>query len=165
MSTENPIQLSPQAIFTLEALLSSYSGHAHLLTSAIRRKLACAEIRFPDDLDADVVTLGSRVLFTIDDSLPHDRRLVREDQYVPGQGHQTIASLRGIAMLGLRSGMRAEIDCGNRIETIDILDVPFQPESMGNQSRQHLRLVSDRAVSPAPSIWRRSGDDPGPSAA
>jgi len=77
----------------------------------------------------NVVRIGSRLVFTIDDGWPQERRLVHQRHYVPGQNCQTIASFRGIAMLGLAEGGQAEIRYPGRTETIEIHKVLSRPES------------------------------------
>lgn len=163
-------RLTPRDFAILENMLADHLGDDELLVAAIRTKLADARIVFAEDLPGDVVTIGSRVAFTVDNGWPQERRLVTLAHYVPGQDHQSLASLRGIALLGRTAGDKIEIDFGGRFVTLEIHAVLYQPEAESKARRKpaDLRLVASRDDSrqPAPQRpARQPGDDPGPSAA
>ena len=97
-------RLTPRDFAILETMLADHLGDDELLIAAIRKKMQFARIVFADDLPGEIVTIGSRVAFTVDDGWPQERRLVTLEHYVPGQDHQSVASLRGIGLLGQAAG-------------------------------------------------------------
>lgn len=167
MSANNCPRLTPRDFAILETMLAGHEG-SELLTAAMRKKLDVAQIVFADDLPSDVVSIGSRVAFTIDDGWPLVRRLVAAEQYVPGQDHQTLESLRGVALLGHVPGDRLEVNCGARTEVLEVQKVLYQPEAENRprKSTDRVRLVSSSDKPKPQSPFVTSGDDdPGPSAA
>ena len=171
MSTTNLPRLTPRDFTILETMLADHLGGDEMLISAIRKKLKFAQIVFADDLPADVVTLGSPAAFTVARQWPQERRLVPIEQYVPGQDHQTLASLRGVGLLGQSEGDSVELGYGTRVECLEIHKVLYQPEAeikAGNKP-MGVHLASSRSES-RPSLVVRPRhlpeDDPdGPSAA
>ncbi|GGA42992.1 GreA/GreB family elongation factor [Pelagibacterium lentulum] len=162
--------VTPRDFSILETMLADHLGGDELLIAAIRKKLDDAQIVFADDLPAEVVTIGSRVAFTVDDQWSQERRLVPIEHYVPGQDHQSVASLRGIGLLGQAAGDKIEIDFGGRVVALEIHKVLYQPEaeSKARKTTGNLHLVASHSGSPQPAFRRsvpKPGDDPGPSAA
>ena len=152
--------LTPRDFAMLEIVLLGHANGTDRLVAAIRRKQERCRIYYNDNLPEDVVTIGSRVRFTINGRPQQERRLVEPQHYVPGQDCQSVASLRGIAMLGQRAGSRVAVDLGIRVETLDILDVLYQPQAAAKTPRRPER--------PAPSPWTSEPEfdpDPGPAAA
>lgn len=171
MSTDYLPKITPRDLGILETMADRGIGGSEMLTGAIRRKLQLAQIVFADDLPANVVTLGTRVAFRIDEQPAQEGTLVTVEQYVPGQDHVSIASLRGVAMLGLAEGNCLEVELEEGTETLAIIQVLSQPEAerKNRGGGQGLRLVSSREGSAETAPLRRpiypSDDDPGPSAA
>lgn len=170
MSLASVPRLTPRDFAILETMLADHLGGDELLIAAIRKKLEFAKIVFAEDLPGEVVTIGSRVAFAIDDAWPQERRLVTLDQYVPGQDHQSLASLRGIGLLGQAAGDKVEIDFGGRVVALHIHTVLYQPEAETRARKRPagLHLVASRGDGnqPAPrSSALPPDDDPGPSAA
>ncbi|WP_338608780.1 hypothetical protein V6617_02155 [Pelagibacterium nitratireducens] len=163
-------KLTPRDFAILETMLADHLGDDELLIDAIRKKMQFAKIVFADDLPAEIVTIGSRVAFTVDDGWPQERRLVTLEHYVPGQDHQSVASLRGIGLLGQAAGDKIAIDFSGRVVALEIHAVLYQPEAESRARRKpaDLHLVESRGDSQQP-VSRHSGlqpgDDPGPSAA
>ncbi len=163
-------RLTPRDFAILETMLADHLGDDELLIAAIRKKMQFAKIVFADDLPGEIVTIGSRVAFTVDEEWPQERRLVTLEHYVPGQDHQSVASLRGIGLLGQAAGDKIEIDFGGRVVALEIHTVLYQPEAESKARRKpsDLHLVASRGDSRQPvshRSGRRPGDDPGPSAA
>lgn len=161
--------LTPRDFAILETLLAEHVEINDRLATAIRRKQEQCKVHYDGNLPKDVVTLGSRLSFKIDDHPQVERRLVEPQHYVPGQGCQSIATMRGIAMLGLSVGARVGVDLGSRVETLEILDLLYQP-----QSEAAARQVSSPQALPAwwpepviskPTTKPVFDDDPGPAAA
>ncbi len=163
-------RLTPRDFAILETMLADHLGGDELLIAAIRKKLERAKIVFADDLPGDVATIGSRLAFTVDEQWPQERRLVTLEHYVPGQDHQSVASLRGIGLLGQAAGDRIEIDFGGRAVALEIHHVLHQPEaeSKARKKPADLHLVASRGDRQQPLAGRserQTRDDPGPSAA
>ncbi|WP_417580705.1 hypothetical protein [Pelagibacterium sp.] len=164
-------RLTPRDFAILETILADHLGGGDQLIAAVRKKLRLAQLVFADDLAKDVATIGSRIVFSIDDGVPQERTLVSVEHYVPGQGHQTLASLRGVALLGLSAGERIAIDCGGRLEQLELHRVLYQPESeiKARKKQSPIHLVSSRddkqSVGPHRLKMPHPDDDPGPSAA
>jgi regulator of nucleoside diphosphate kinase len=166
-------KLTPRDFSILETALATQSMRGDLLVAALRKKLNSAEIVFADDIPEDVVTIGSHVVFSVNDGWPCECLLVMPDQLVRGATCLTVASLRGLGMLGLSVGAWTEINCGSGRERLDVLQVLAQPEaaSRARRAARQMRLVYSRddqqpsAARRAPGPERPLGDDPGPSAA
>lgn len=171
MSADYLPKITPRDLNILEDMLDHSHRDDHRLANAIRRKLRLAQIIFADDLPASIVTLGSRIAFQVDERPIEERTLVTAEQYVPGQAHQSIASLRGIAMLGLAEGNYVEVELEDRTETLAVIQVLYQPEAerRGRKAPTGLRLVSsgEGAMRTTRSVRDSNplDDDPGPSAA
>lgn len=170
MSTDYLPKITPRDLSVLEAMLDRDLLGDEALTGAVRRKLQLAQIVFADDLEPNIVTLGSRVAFQADDEPVEERTLVTIEHYAEGEAHQTIASQRGIAMLGLAEGNCIEVECEDgSTEALAIIQVLYQPEAdrKARGARPGLRLVSSReeAGKPVPAPNHPYDDDPGPSAA
>jgi regulator of nucleoside diphosphate kinase len=170
MSTTSLPRLTPRDFTILETMLADHLGGDEMLISAIRKKLKFAQIVFAEDLPADVVTVGSRVAFTVDSQWPQERRLTPIVQYVAGQDHQTLASLRGVELLGQSEGDSTELDYGTRVECLEIHKVLYQPEAEIKKRKRPVgvHLVSSRSDSrPSGAVRPRPlpENDPGPSAA
>ena len=171
MSTDYLPKITPRDLGFLEAMLDGGLDGGEKLIGAIRSKLQRAQIVFADDMPANVVTLGTRLAFQVDDRPIDERTLVTVEQYAPGQGHQSIASARGIAMLGLAEGNFIEFEREDRTELLSIIQVLYQPEADRKRRKAPagLRVVSSREDLARPAAAKRSShpqnDDPGPSAA
>ena len=170
MSFASVPRLTPRDFAILEMMLADHIGGDELLVAAIRKKLCDAQIVFAENLPGEVVTIGSRIAFTVDKEWPQERRLVALEHYVPGQDHQSVASLRGIGLLGQAAGDTLEIDFGGRVVALEIHTVLYQPEAETKARKKpaDLYLVAsggDSTKSVSPRSGPPWGDDPGPSAA
>lgn len=169
MDTSRLPILTPRDFAMLETILAGHVEGNDRLASAIRRKQERSRVYYDDDLPEDVVTLGSLIRYTINDRPSRECRLVEPQHYVPGQGCQSLASLRGVAMLGLRVGDRVGVDLGTRVETLDVVEVLYQPQTAAKASRKTRSLEMHwrrpEPVIPKPTSKPRFEPDPGPSAA
>ena len=160
--------LTPRDFAILETLLAEHVGNNDRLAAAIRRKQEVCLVHYDDKLPTDVVTLGSRLIFRIDDHPQAERRLVEPSHHVPGQGCQSVATMRGIAMLGLRVGAKVGVDLGSRVETLEILDLAYQPQAEAAarhaSSPQMLPAWWPEPVISKPTTKPVFDDDPGPTA-
>lgn len=149
----------------------------------IRHKLATAVVVPQGEVDPDVVTINSRVRFSIDGGPSQERTIVvhHREEVV---GMTLLAwTVRGLAMIGMRAGEQARVRrLDGSLEVVTVEAVPYQPEA------RLLALAAGRAAAaaapPAPAgagatllaagrpraglasdaPWD-DGDDPGPAAA
>ncbi len=94
-------QLTTSDYAALQRLLRKSSDAAFL--RLLRLKLATAALVTSGDLAPDVATIGSRVDFTIDDLLI-DSRFIRPETTAPSLLSLPITAIRGLALLGLKTG-------------------------------------------------------------
>lgn len=176
-------QLTTKDFAIVKTMLDRLAWLGGPLVDLLRRKLASAQVVFSNEADADVVTLITRVVFSVDGGAPHTRVVTHGP--MEGMVGLTIPITvpRGLALLGLRKGQSISVDCGRGLtETIRVDDILYQPrisrpEAELPQSdvpvpaRRFPVLVfsSDaRRTLGAPKKIRQTsggGDDPGPSAA
>jgi regulator of nucleoside diphosphate kinase len=164
----------------LEALLASSSEVFSGAAMQIRRKLRNATLVFPADIDADVVTLDSRVRYRVEGSAAEERVIVvRSDAGTDGPT-LALSCPRGIAMIGASAGQTVEVPREDGTsELLHIEAVLFQPEAdaLAATGRATASVVDFarastlRQLNPRPSravtmpFGSGDDDDPGPSAA
>ncbi|CAN7273960.1 transcription elongation factor GreAB [Rhizobium sp. LjRoot30] len=177
MQRETFFQLTTKDVDILTALLDrSPEDHAYL--RLLRNKLNFSTICFRDDVPSDVVTLNSRLCYSIN-GRPHGPHILvqSEGDDLPAFAI-SIHTMRGLALLGLAVGEVTTIAYANgRHETLAVEELMHQPEVA-------LRLGKHRSLDPAAElgqsgvVWFRpknqrafvpdndsDGDDPGPQAA
>ena len=181
-------QLTTKDFAIVKTMLDRLAWSGGPLVDLLRRKLASAQVVFSNEADADVVTLNSRVVFSVDGGSPHTRVVTQGP--VEGMVGLTIPITvpRGLALLGLRKGQSISVDCGRGVtETIRVDDILYQPgasrpeaempeseapESEADEPVRRFPVLVFSADAPrplgAPKKIRQTsgdGDDPGPSAA
>jgi len=176
-------QLTTKDFAIVKTMLDRLAWSGGPLVALLRRKLASAQVVFSNEADADVVTLNSRVTFSVDGGAPHTRIVAHGP--MDGMVGQIIPITvpRGLALLGLRKGHSISVDCGRgATETIRVDEIHYQPEAARP-------AITAPEVDPETSIRRfpvlvfsadapqtlgaqkkirhssSNGDDPGPSAA
>lgn len=176
-------QLTPKDHAILETMLERHAATGDAIAPMLRRKLAAARVVFSDEIDPDVVTLNSRVAFSVDGGMA-DTRIVVQGMLRGFVGLTIPISVpRGLALLGLSAGEEAVVDCADgATERLLVEEVLFQPEAARHGRRQRpmvpivpprrfpVLVYSNGACEPlgdGPKIRHTSanGDDPGPSAA
>jgi regulator of nucleoside diphosphate kinase len=170
MSEHLPIVLTSEDFALLQSFTEQPAEPFPGAMDVVRRKLANATVVFPADIGADVVTLNSRVRFSVNNGWVDERALVggpSEESYcltLP------LTTPRGLALIGARVGQTVTALRGDGwVERIHIDALPYQPEAHRSQPRlrvvsQHIRAdiaTPGRTVRPA----FFGDDDPGPSAA
>lgn len=121
----------------LEALLDSLPAAQSGVRTTLLDELARAELVEPSDMPPDVVTMNSRVRFTIDGAgTPLSLTLAYPKDMDAGGDRLSILSPVGNALIGLSAG-----DCmewarpdGARFE-VRVLEVQYQPERAGELHR------------------------------
>lgn len=186
MSKLDRCVLTTKDFSILETMKQRCLGRGDPLAEIIRRKLSGAVVMFLDDIPADVVTLNSRVTYSVDGGAP-DTRIVALGEMRGSVGTLlAITNPRGLALLGLAEGESFTF-CGSTGlgQTVTVEAVVYQPEAAKRNAGRMmgggvprdagdfpgLRLVhsADDVSGPAPAASRRprgsGNDDPGPSAA
>lgn len=156
----------PEAVLTsrdfaiLENMLETVPAREDTLSLAIRGKLSAARIVLSEDLPPDVVSVGTRLRFSVDHRPYSERTLVTPDRYLPDGMTQSLATARGIAMLGLAEGTSVEVPYLDRVETLTVVAILFQPEAT-----RRARAAKVIPFSRKPTGFAPDGDGGGPSAA
>ncbi|MFD1984173.1 nucleoside-diphosphate kinase [Mesorhizobium newzealandense] len=165
----------------LEIMLERRRAFADPMVDMLEHKLSNADLVPIDLVEPDVVTLNSRVVFCIGAGPAETRTLVRNEVSGPVGSSLSIATRRGLCMLGMAQGQAAMIEqADGRRESILIKAVLYQPEaarravkdkSQAEVRRPHgLTLVYSAAADRRPlgeeaGMRQTEDDDPGPSAA
>lgn len=176
-------QLTTKDFAILQTMLDRLAWSGGPLVALLRRKLATAQVVFSNAVDADIVTLNSRVVYSVDGGAAHTR-IVAQGPVGDMVGLTIpITVPRGLALLGLRKGEQIVVDCGKETtETIRVDDILYQPEAErpGITATEPSQPPAERrfpvlvfsADRPEPLGVRAkirhisgNGDDPGPSAA
>lgn len=176
-------QLTTKDFAIVKTMLDRLAWSGGPLVALLRQKLASAHVVFSNEADADVVTLNSRVTYSVDGGAPHTRIVAHGPmdgmvgQIIP------ITVARGLALLGLRKGQSISVDCGRgTTETIRVDEIHYQPEAAQpgiaspegrpDPSARRFPVLVFSADEPqalgVPGKIRHistNGDDPGPSAA
>lgn len=176
-------QLTTKDFAIVKTMLDRLAWSGGPLVALLRRKLASAHVVFSNEADADVVTLNSRVTFSVDGGKPHTRIVAHGP--MDGMVGQIIPITvpRGLALLGLRKGQTIVVDCGRgESETIRVDEIHYQPEAARpgittpeadpEATGRRFPVLVFSADEPRPlgvpkkiRHISRNGDDPGPSAA
>jgi regulator of nucleoside diphosphate kinase len=124
----------------------------------VRKKITSATISAHGAVEANVETIGSRVDFLIDGQLCESLILVADEGKQPSRLTLPVTTLRGLALLGLRSGDEIVIDLADGREERLRLQKVYQgrPE----QNRGSVVMLAR-----PPAWFRPDDDDPGPRAA
>ncbi|MCB1468477.1 MAG: nucleoside-diphosphate kinase [Rhizobiaceae bacterium] len=163
----------------LEVMLDRCANPASEMASLLRKKIRSAQIVFRDDVPPNVVTLSSRVTFSINGKPSDTRVIAHERMHHPVGLFLPLTTPRAVAMLGMLEGQAFRFPVeGGLSETIVVERILYQPEAarrerdaMPEVSRARPRPVltvieGARNRSPEAVGVRPNGfDDPGPSAA
>jgi regulator of nucleoside diphosphate kinase len=122
--------LTTKDLTILEIMLERCLGRDDPLAPVLRRKMASATIVFRDDVPADVVTLNSRAMFSVD-GLDSDTRVISHESSGSAVGlFLPVTSARGLTLIGMSEGQEARL-CRHdgTEETILLEKVLYQPEA------------------------------------
>lgn len=113
-----------------QAVLAGLACRHAPLAAAMGEKLDRAALFADDAIDPLVVTLNSRLDFSIDDGAP-ERRILVGSAFRNGLVGLTLplATPRGLALLGLRQGQAAAFEEGGRRRSVRVLRLLYQPEA------------------------------------
>ncbi len=178
MATEPRFHLTTRDHAILQTLFDAHRGPHGPYLLLLEQKLRGSALAFSDDIPADVVTLGSRVAYTID-GMPAGPHALVEGDAPGGPGDAvSVRTLRGLALLGLSEGSAVVVDLGSGVsEALRVVQVLSQPEAAargkaaeadagaagkGGGAVVSFRPRATRPVFPDPGP---DDDDPGPRAA
>ena len=114
----------------LEVMLDRCANPASEMAALLRRKIRSAQVVFRDDVPPNVVTLSSRVNFSINGK-PYDTRVIsHEHMHYPVGLFLPLTTPRAVAMLGMLEGQvfRYPVE-GGVGETILVERILYQPEA------------------------------------
>ena len=173
--------LTTKDFAVLEVMLARRQAFADPIARMLEHKLSSADVVPLDSVEPDIVTLNSRMVFSVDAGQTETRTLVQNEVRGPVGSSLSVATRRGLCMLGMAQGETALIEhADGRRESILIKAVLYQPEAAQRTVRQKDRADGRRPhgltlVYSAADDWRPLGetagmrqtedDDPGPSAA
>jgi regulator of nucleoside diphosphate kinase len=179
MSNETCI-LTAKDFSILEAMRDRCLGRDDPLAWLLRKKLELARVVTGEDIPANIATLSSRVTFSIDGRDPDTRILSTGGVSAPVGLSLSIATPRGLALLGLTEGDGFHLP-SRGVGTVRVMleKVQYQPEAARREKRSTavsalptgrrpmLKLVGGSLVDGpgSPAIGTGGFDDPGPSAA
>lgn len=137
MKTQPDIIISEVDYTRIDNLLQSSSGVPANIKAALQTELERAELVSPEEIPADVVTMNSRVKFSvISTGATFTLKLVYPKDMDDSGDNISILAPVGSAMLGLKEGNEIEWPDGKggmlqvRIESIE-----YQPERAGEYHR------------------------------
>lgn len=135
MSQRKPaIKISSLDFERLEALLDSLPPNSFPEAELLAAELDRAQKLDPKEMPADVVTMNSRVRFTVEPSgKEYELTLVYPKAIDGAPGKISILAPVGSALLGLSIGQEIEWPApGGNIVRVRIIDILYQPERAGD---------------------------------
>ena len=132
-----PIIVSSRDLARLEALLDSPVLSRHPAALALMDELNRAEVRPPDQVPVDVVTMNSQVeCEDLASGEKHVLTLVYPNEADVERGRVSVLAPVGSALLGLSVGQCIDWQApGNRTLQLRVSSVRYQPEAAGNTHR------------------------------
>ncbi len=135
MSQRKPaIKISSLDFERIEALLDSLPPNSFPEADLLAAELDRAQKLDPKEMPADVVTMNSRVRFTVEPSgKEYELTLVYPKAIDGAPGKISILAPVGSALLGLSIGQEIEWPApGGNIVRVRIIDILYQPERAGD---------------------------------
>lgn len=132
MDTSVPLIISVRDARRLDALLESPLGQASPVAALLESELLRAELREPDRIPPDVVTMNSEVV-CVDDTTGVQRILSLVYPKDGGrEGSVSVLAPVGAALLGLSTGQSIDWPMpGGRQARLRVSEVRYQPEASG----------------------------------
>ena len=132
-----PLIVSSRDLARLEALLDSPVLSRHPAAIALMDELNRAEVRAPEDIPSDVVTMHSRVeCEDIASGEEHVLTLVYPNEADVERHRVSVLAPVGSALLGLRAGDAIDWPMpGGRSARLRVQSIRYQPEAAGEVSR------------------------------
>ncbi len=134
-SQRPPILLTHEDFSRLRAVVDRYlEGAQRHAAEMLDFELARAQLYHQHELPKDVVTMRSRVVFEmVDSSEQREVTLVYPQEADVSQSKISVLAPVGMALLGATKGQVIEWPVpGDRMRTIRVLSVVYQPEAAGD---------------------------------
>ena len=127
------IVISSQDLERLEGLLAAPAARNRSDLNGLRDELARADVREPQDMPKDVITMNSRARFReLSGGQEHELTLVYPGDAAPDAGKVSVFTPAGSALLGLSVGQTIEwMNAEQRPIRLEVLAVTWQPEASG----------------------------------
>lgn len=137
MSSLPPVIMSSLDVARLERLLETHELAGSSAATALQAEIDRAEIREPEEMPANVVTMNSRVTCHVrEDGAVHELTLVYPDQADLSAGRISIMAPVGMALLGLRVGQTIKWPGPEGTPlTLEVTSLAYQPEAAGEMHR------------------------------
>ncbi|TAU35253.1 transcription elongation factor GreAB [Rhizobium leguminosarum] len=174
MSREAFYQLTAEDANVLMSMLERHGDRPGPFAAVLREKFNRSRVLSHEDIPANVVTIDTELVYTINGVRAGPHVLVHKPAGGLPRLALSVCSMRGLALLGLAVGAKTEIP-GNdgEFEVLTVESVVFQPEAetrLKEDGRQAAELVDEAPqvvdFRPRPmKIVISDDDDPGPSAA
>ena len=127
------IVISSQDLDRLEGLLAAPAARNRSDLNGLRDELARADVREPEDMPADVITMNSRARFReLPGGREHELMLVYPGDAAADAGKVSVFTPAGSALLGLSVGQAIDWENPDRQPIrLEVLGVTWQPEAAG----------------------------------
>ena len=126
MSSKDRCLLTTKDFKLLKLLLASPAAQDQAFLRLLRRKLSDAAVVPLEEFGFDVAMVGSRADFTVDGTFADSRILAYDGAHAFPDLTLSVASLRGLALLGLRAGETIVVERPTELsETIRLDRVSF----------------------------------------
>jgi len=136
------------AILTTRLLQCAWDDET--LVAQLRRKLSRARVVRSEEIAPTVVTMNSRVTFSVDECHDHTRVIVSNEADRLVGMTLPVTSRRGLALLGMSEGQAVTLrEPGGSLETITVLKVAYQPEAVANNRKDNVETL------PVVNVFRR----------
>ena len=168
MSTDFDTHLTARAVSVLTSMLDNAPGTQPYFTALLRQKLRGASICFGSDVPADVVTLNSHVLYTVDGEIAGPHLIVSSEGDDFPDYALSIHDIRGLALLGLSEGQSITVAEDDVAPTmLSVVKVGFERQSgiLSGATTGAMSRVVPFPGRPVAAIADIEPDDPGPRAA
>jgi regulator of nucleoside diphosphate kinase len=128
--------LTTKDLTILEVMLDRCLRGDDPMVPILKRKINAAQIVFRDDVPADVATLNSRVVFSVDGRDP-DTRIISHDRVTSPIGlFLPLTTFRGLALLGLSEGQEFSLPGqDSALEKVRLEKVAYQPEAARREKK------------------------------
>lgn len=138
MSGLPPIIISTLDMERIDALLEKYPDPGPSEIEALRTELDRADVREPQQMPDNVVTMHSKLRFCIVDSGKEFERTLVYPREIDGSSEDKLSIITpiGTALLGMEVG--AHIDWpapGGKTTQVEIVEILYQPERVGDFAR------------------------------
>lgn len=174
MSRETFCQLTAGDVNVLMSMLEHETNHSGPFMILLREKLNHSSVFFREDIPANVVTLDTQFVYTVNGARTGPHVLVRSAADKLPRFAISVRTMRGLALLGLAVGEKTEI-LGEEgwPETLSVERIVFQPEAdalLNGTSSKPIEPVdlAPQVINFQPRPRKTivvNDDDPGPSAA